>query len=98
MRIIKRICVDQITLLALLSCVEFQRFIKLVSHYRLSEQCPKVMGVCPHLQSAKTHKVAMSLSNSDHIVLDKTKFGVEGDLKDFEIPLTDLYEICFDGR
>ena len=26
-------------------------------HYRLSEQCPKVMGVCPHHLSAKTQLV-----------------------------------------
>ena len=40
----------------------------------------------------------MSLSNSEKTLLDKTKFGSEGEIKDLQIPSSDIYEICFDGR
>lgn len=50
------------------------------------------------MNTARTHLIAMSLSNSKQFILDKTKFGWEGQIKNLEIPSSDVYEICFDGR
>ena len=48
--------------------------------------------------SAQTHKVALSLFGPDQVTLDRTEFQDEGEIKDFQVPINGLHEICFDGR
>ena len=50
------------------------------------------------VNTAQTHHVSMSLSTLDNVILDKTNFGMEGQIKDVQIPSSETYEICFDGR
>ena len=50
------------------------------------------------MDTAQTHLVALSLLNSKKFIVDKTKFGWEGEIKNLQIPSSDVYEICFDGR
>ena len=50
------------------------------------------------VNTAQTHRVAMSLSTLEQVILDKTNFGVEGEIKDVQIPSNESYELCFDGR
>ena len=50
------------------------------------------------VNTAQTHRVSMSLSTLDKVILDKTNFETEGEIKDVQIPTSEMYELCFDGR
>ena len=48
--------------------------------------------------TAQNHQVALSLTDPDHAILDRTEFRDEGEIKDIQVPTKGLHELCFDGR
>lgn len=81
--------------------ITFRKNIKLTVH--LTANCGYFIIITfkvysADVNTAQTHRVAMSLSTLDQVILDKTNFGVEGEIKDVQIPSNESYELCFDGR